>query len=223
MENGFADGAIARWRTLHEISVVATLISQHGNDLALRYLAHEAVEAKRALDRFSTCHEGLGYAPLSKREIKQIERDYADSLEVFGHNFGSHYGWAAHHLGMNKPRFEDLEAAAGQILMRSDYNFASFNVHATSKGIMFRLGLMDDSDLTALAGASNAGFVDPAHNTAQALVEVTNLLLTRPSRFDDLIELEILIMLRDRLPALLDRANRQLKRDHRAYLKAQGR
>jgi hypothetical protein len=223
MENGFADGAMARWRTLHEIRVVASLVAEHGNDLAVRYLAHEAIEAKRAMDRFITCHEALGYAPLSEREITDVERDYAASLHTYGHNFGSQYGWAALHLKMKKPRFDDLEAAAGQISMRSDYHMASYNVHATTKGIMFRLGLMDGDGITALAGASNAGFLDPAQNTAQALLEVTHLLLVRNGRFDELVEMEILVALRDRLQPALDRANQELERDHRSWLKSRRR
>ncbi len=33
LENGLADGAMARWRTLHEITTVAMLIHKHGEDL----------------------------------------------------------------------------------------------------------------------------------------------------------------------------------------------
>ena len=47
LENGFADGAMARWRTLHEIAVVAAVILQHGDDIAERYIDHQAVESKR--------------------------------------------------------------------------------------------------------------------------------------------------------------------------------
>lgn len=220
MENGLADGAMARWRTLHEIRVVASLIAAHGNDLAIRYLAHEAVEAKRAMDRFMISQEALGYAPLSKREVEAIENDYMAALDAFGDNFGSQYGWAVVHLGMKKPRFDDLEVAAGQIAMRSHYHMASYNVHASTKGIAFRLGLMEDSGVTALAGASNAGFVEPAQNTGQALLEVTSLLLSRNWRFDEHVELEILVSLRDRLPAALERANRELERAHREELKS---
>src|SRR5437870_8332031 len=61
LENGFADGAMARWRTLHEIAVVTSLISQHGIELAERYVAYQAVEAKRALDMYARCHTDLGY------------------------------------------------------------------------------------------------------------------------------------------------------------------
>ena len=220
MENGLADGAMARWRTLHEIRVVASLIAAHGNDLAIRYLAHEAVEAKRAMDRFMICYEALGYAPLSKREIKAIENDYAAALAAFGDNFGSQYGWAVHHLEMKKPRFDDLEVAAGQVAMRSHYHMASYNVHASTNGIAFRLGLMKGGGITALAGASNAGFVEPAQNTGQALLEVTSLLLSRNWRFDELVEMDILVSLRDRLPSALERANRELERAHREELKS---
>jgi hypothetical protein len=44
MKGGFADAALTRWRTLHELNVVATLIFREGQELALRYLAHAHVQ-----------------------------------------------------------------------------------------------------------------------------------------------------------------------------------
>ena len=38
LENGFVDGAIARSRTLHDIAVVAAVLSQPGEAIAQRYL-----------------------------------------------------------------------------------------------------------------------------------------------------------------------------------------
>lgn len=52
ISNGFADGAMARWRTLHEISVVAQVLADGGEPIAERYLEYEAVEAKRALTKY---------------------------------------------------------------------------------------------------------------------------------------------------------------------------
>jgi hypothetical protein len=46
LENGFADGAMARWRTLYEVSVVAMVIAEGGETLAKRYVDHQYVEAK---------------------------------------------------------------------------------------------------------------------------------------------------------------------------------
>ena len=37
MQNGFADGALARWRSLYELSVVACFISQFGEEVAKSY------------------------------------------------------------------------------------------------------------------------------------------------------------------------------------------
>ena len=113
MESGLADGAMARWRTLHEIVVVAALLVEHGEELAVRYRAHELVEAKRAMDRFALHYEQLGYAAPSKREFAVTEKDYKAVLKLYGDGFGSEYGWAAEHLKIKKPRMVDLEAASG--------------------------------------------------------------------------------------------------------------
>lgn len=37
LENGLADGAMARWRTLHEITIVAAIVARFGDEIAERY------------------------------------------------------------------------------------------------------------------------------------------------------------------------------------------
>lgn len=51
LEHGFASGAHARWRSLHEIAAVAIVIRDHGHSAAERYLLHENVECG-----FATIH-----------------------------------------------------------------------------------------------------------------------------------------------------------------------
>lgn len=48
IENGHTEGAQARWRTLHEVTITATLIADGGDALAERYFDHQAIELKRA-------------------------------------------------------------------------------------------------------------------------------------------------------------------------------
>ena len=110
LENGFADGAMARWRTLHEIAVVAAIISRHGEDIAQRYLAHQAVESKRAMNKYLDCCQQLGYRPLPAREVRKIANAYDVAIATYGEPFKSHYGWAAEHLKKKRPTFADLEA-----------------------------------------------------------------------------------------------------------------
>lgn len=217
VENGFADGAMARWRTLHEIAIVAAVIAKHGEALAERYRAHEYVEAKRAMDRFRVSHAALGYRPPSVRSIAKVERDYEAMLVRYGHTFGSEYGWAANHLGQKKPRFVDLLAEAGKLEMRSYYAMASYNVHASPKGIAFRLGILKGpGQPVGLSGASNVGFVEPAQNAAFDLVFITSLVIGPVPRFDQAIELNLLVLLRNRISVELGKSHRVIVRAHNA-------
>jgi hypothetical protein len=93
LENGFSDGAMARWRTLHEIAVVAAVISQHGASLAERYVDHQAVESKRAMEKYLLCYQDLGFRPLPGREQKKIRKAYDRVIAKYGPSFKTDYGW----------------------------------------------------------------------------------------------------------------------------------
>lgn len=219
MENGYADGAIARWRTLHEVACVAMVLNDGGDALAERYLVHEIVEAKKALAQYRQCHAQLGYAPFSKREGARIEREYASALARFGKTFGGDYGWAAAHLGDPNPKFNHVEEAAGRAMMRSHYKMASHNVHAGTKGIAYRLGSLDRR-FAAIAGASNVGFVEPGQNLGLSLLHITMLLLPKPWTLDKIAQLMALIELQKRIPRALARSEHAIERDEQAIRKA---
>lgn len=212
MENGYADGAIARWRTLHEVACVAMVLGDGGEALAERYLAHEIVEAKKGLGQYQQCHPKLGYAPFSKRAAAQIERDYADAINRYGKEFGGDYGWVAAHLGNPKPNFSNIEDAAGRAMMRSHYKMASHNVHASTKGIAYRLGSLD-RHYAVIAGASNVGFVEPGQNLALSLMHITILLVPTSWTLDKIAKLMALSKLHDRIPRALAQSERAIARD----------
>jgi hypothetical protein len=213
LENGYADGAMARWRTLHEISVVATLIADHGDELAERYLAHESVEANAILKvRLETFKE-LGYKPPSKREIAHAERVHLAALAQFGPEFGRTHGWAAKHV---KPcnSFADLARAAGRSKLRSHYKLASHNVHAGIKGITHKLGAMGQRII--VAGASNAGLHEPGQNAAITLCLITLPLLATDKKADRAVHLKLLDDLCKETMRGFIRASRQLNSEEKA-------
>jgi hypothetical protein len=143
LEGGFADGAMARWRTLHEVAVVATFISEHGEDLAQHYMLHNAVESNRAMHDYRQCQTQLGYDELDDSDVKTLLDSYDAVIAQFGKDFGKgDYGWAGHHLGISKPTFKDIERAAGIGHLRAHYRMASHNVHANPKGVFVKLGLV---------------------------------------------------------------------------------
>lgn len=218
LESGFADGAMARWRTLHEISVVATVLVDHGEEIAKRYVAHEVVEAKSAMDEYERAWIPLRYPPVSDRRKKHLLASYKEVIDAFGKPFGSTYGWAAHHLKRSKPIFSDLEEAAGRTPTRPYYKMASYNVHASPRGIYDRLGY--DAQRMIIAGATNAGFTEPGQNTAFSLTLITHFLYREPYAMPDLISLRTLADLRDEIPPLFARAESKLNRDEAKVQKA---
>ena len=210
MSNGFADGAFGRWRTLHEIAVVATILSDAGEELARRYLDHEYIEAKRAMDHFKINYDALGYDEPSQEWIDTVEKDYQRCLDEHGNSFGQNHGWANEYLGTKKATFLDLERAAGHIGSRSQYVFASYNVHASPKGINFRLGLVEQNE-TLLTGMSNVGFFEPGMGLAQSLVQLNLSILKDRWDFDTLVVAQILLCIRGEVPDAFHKVQNEIE------------
>lgn len=193
IENGFADGALARWRTLHEISIVAILLHEHGEETACRYNDFDAIESKNALKKYLSVYEALGFKAPTEVDIKAIQKAADDVVEKHGLEMMGWrgYGWAAKALSKPNPSFADLEASAGQSVMRSHYNLASYAVHAGVKGIYFKLGVEDGSDVI-LAGASDVGFTESAQNMAVTLNIINALLLLDQPNMDEIVMMKVL-------------------------------
>lgn len=214
LKNGFADGAHARWRTLHEISVIAYFITKHGNDLAERYLSHAAVESYKASLKYQEHSEALGYQKLTSEEMADIRERYQHYINKYGSNYKQPYGWSSSVVGKDNPTIADIEADVGLDHMRPYYKMASNNVHANPQGILFKLGLIPESSDILLTGPSNLGLSDPGHCTAISLLQITTtLLMTVEPNLDRLVILQILSTLTNEIGAAFYEADRILKED----------
>jgi len=221
LENGFADGAMARWRTLHEIGVVAAVIAKHGKDIAERYVAHQAVESKKAMEKYLACYQKLGYKPVGARTVKKVDKAYDAALALYRDPFKGDYGWAAHHLKNKRPTFANLEAEAGHAEMRAPYQMGNDNVHAGVKSMYVRLGLLTDYD-TLLPGPSNAGFTDPGQHTAHTLTQIATLVCLSP-KLDDLVAGKLMQMLREEIPQSFHIADKRLRKKDRDFRASESR
>lgn len=194
---GFADGAHARWRTMHEVSVAASFLAKNGVDLAERYLLHHHIESYKGMLQHQKYFARLKHNPLSHKEIEHMKGIYDKLLDRFGQDYRNSYGWAATTLLKRDPNFSDIEEAVGLDHWRPYYKMASHNVHANPKGITFKLGWEGTNLL--LAGPSDRGLADPGHGTAISLAQVTtNLLLTEPN-IDRLVLCRVMLNLSDRI------------------------
>lgn len=178
LRSGFPSGAHARWRTLHETAVTALFITQHGKELAERFLAHDYVEQYQAAQRYQKYCRKLGYQPYSRKEMRRFAADYRRVVKHYGPSFSGQYGWAADALGRSDSRFgfAQIEAAVKLDHLRPYYQMASHAVHSNPKAILFNLALEPGQDLL-LTGPSSLGLSDPGDGAAISLYQLTVALL----------------------------------------------
>ncbi|MCW3058816.1 MAG: hypothetical protein JWQ02_637, partial [Capsulimonas sp.] len=183
---GYADGAHARWRTLHEINVVVSFISKFGTEIAERYLLHNHIESRKAALQYQDNYMRFGLLPIPEEKLIKIEEKYQSLIDRYGHDYRTDYGWAGSAFGNSRPSFADIERNVDFEHMRPYYRLASHNIHANPKGIIFRLGLPNESNLL-LSGASEGGLVEPGHGTIISLYQLSTRILTIKPNIDRLV------------------------------------
>ena len=182
LAHGFADGAHARWRTLHELAVVALFIGERGQAIAERFLQHTGVTAYVAAKQYKKHCAALGYSPISSKELDELKATHNSLLKQYGDSFGRDYGWAAGVVARNRPTFADIEKCVSLDHLRPFYKLANLNIHADSRGVVYRIGTPPQNGNLLLAGPSVFGLADPGQNTAVSINQLTAaLLLTKPN------------------------------------------
>jgi len=173
LASGLADGAMARCRTLHEIAATMFFLAEHGEEVAERYVLHEAIETWRAACTYNAHATRLRVRPFTKSEMQGFESVRQALLTRFGKAFDGHYGWASNVLKPNREPVRSVADIEEMVFphLRPYYQLASHNVHAKAKGIFHRLGMIGDQEVL-LAGASNAGLADPGQNAALFLSQI---------------------------------------------------
>lgn len=192
LKNGFADGAHARWRTLHEVTVTAMFLAKNGAEVVERYCLHEFVDSYKGACQYSKYAGRLQEDPLGDEDFYLLEEKYNQVLERFGADFKNAYGWAESALGKKRANFSDLEEAVSLDHLRPYYKWASQNIHANVKTIRFSLGLNETKEDILLAGPSNSGMVNPADVLAISLAQVTMTLLGRSPNLDDAVVMKMI-------------------------------
>ena len=186
LRNGFPDGALARWRKLHELSVICVFVFEHGKEVAERYFNHEAIDTYKAAVQYNDYYTRLGAEPVSVEEMELIREDYLELLEQYGQSYKYDYGWAASALSMKKPTFRDIEASINLDHHRPYYKSASANVHGNPTGVFQSLGLFQEEDI-ALSGPSNIGLTGPAQSTVISLNMITATMLAHGASLDSIV------------------------------------
>ena len=171
LRSGFSSGALARWRTLHEVRVVFLLLVDGDGELSRRYLVHEVVESLKGQKEYEETWQALGLEPPDWRAAER-EKTRRELAAEFGRAFLYDYGWAAPLFNDSAPKFRQLQESVEMDDWRGYYRMASHGTHANSKGTLWNIQSLETVDVV-LAGPSNAGLIDPAQCSLIALAGTT--------------------------------------------------
>lgn len=213
LKGGYADGAMARWRSLYEISIIANFLSNKNEKVIQRYLDYYFVENySEMIDYQKNCVK-LNYKPFSEEEIKEIKYLYHEQLKKYGDDFTKPYGWVGELLPKKKWNFKGVEETIEFGCFRPFYKMANNFIHSGSKGIIFKLGLYD-TDNIMLAGPSNYGLADPGQNTAFSLLHATLPLIEFETYLEDSVYVELFKKFRDRISDEFVRIQDQIEKEN---------
>lgn len=193
IKHGFADGAHARWRAIHEIATVAMFIHLSGQETAKRFLLHSIIDDYHLAKAVRKYPSTQGFGRISDDEMNALEKEREQLLNAFGQEYDRLWGWAAYELDIDRPRLKDIEKAAGLEHHRPYHKFASkLNIHAGSKGTMTQLGMMNDRAYTTASGPTNYGFYLPGVHTAVSLQQISTALLAHLATFESMLDMAVI-------------------------------
>ncbi|WP_157085047.1 DUF5677 domain-containing protein [Hydrogenophaga palleronii] len=218
LRNGFADGAMSRWRTMHELMVTAMLIAKRGPAVAERYVAHVDADSIKAARQYTRFAATLQHRPISARDQKRQDALAADLERKYGKPFLNDYGWAADTLNNPNPSFASIEAAVDFSRLRPYFKLASNSVHAGAKGTFFRLGILGDQNCI-LVGASNVGLQEAGRLAALSLTQITMVLLLIHPNTDSIIWSRVLGELSLKVEQQFVKVQRRIERKERQLRK----
>lgn len=157
---GQGDDAMARWRTLFELQVVATLIEQQGDDLAERYLLYDTVQTLKNVRAYKQHGTDLGLTlEVSHEEVNVLVEEQDKLCQRFGKAFKNANGWAAGSLNKERPTISDLVRAANMSPESLYYALGSNPTHANVKGFGNGNQLVIGPNMHQLAAPANGAVV----------------------------------------------------------------
>lgn len=215
-KNGLADGAFARWRSLHESVVISFFIAKHKQDLPERFLNYEVIESYKQALEYQKCCERLGEEPVDSKDLQVLSKIKDDVLTRYGKDFYRAYGWVPLTiLPNNKRNFAGIESSLNMEHLRPYYRMSCFGVHSGPKSIKFNLGLIKSSpkNQLILAGPSNYGLADPIKFMAFSLYQITVCLLATKPNVERLITIGVIKRLVDEISELSVNVQRQIEKE----------
>jgi hypothetical protein len=197
VQNGFADGAFARWRTLHEICVTFLFLYDSNYDTIEMYNDFEIIEKlKKAKDYEQLCKE-LNWT-IEDINIEGLLLEKSKLIEKYGKDFIKDYGWTKNNL-QDSRTFKELEKKVSKDYLRTVYAWSCESVHAGVSGIRYKHSLRESEKHKFLTGPNDCGFLDPIQFTSFSLLEMSQVLLGMEDSIMNNVYYELLCTFQNKL------------------------
>lgn len=220
LKSGFSDGAMSRWRSLHECNVYfRNLTSRYSDkdltdDLICKFIDYSFVEDYQELNKYRKKDDEF---KLDQIEVNNIEKDYKAVLKKYGNDFSKPYSWAKSLFpSKNRIYFSDLENSAGIDRLSIYYKQASYHIHASPTGLYNSLGDIQDERVQKhgyVFGPSNYGLSIPGQLTIISLMQMATSLLLLNSNIDRLIRATVFRKYADNAMLEFDKVQNEIEQE----------
>jgi len=199
LKGGFPDGALARWRSLHELAITAKYISKHGEDAAILYLLSFRFMSRNAAKQINSHSERANIDPISEEELKLLDESCQQAEKIIGRTVGVGQNSEWPGINRNHPTFKKIEENVEMDHWRPRYSWATTYTHASYRPMEGLLGSTGRTEDGYLVGQSSLGYTDPFQMTAITLMQITTTYLLHGANADRIVYVSILKDLSDQM------------------------
>ncbi|MDB5765149.1 MAG: hypothetical protein JWQ21_4144 [Herminiimonas sp.] len=179
-KGGFAEGAMARWRTLYETTVTMKLLSICDESVSEKFIDYQHVLHFKECETYRLHSDTHNFHPMDDEISNLLKQNYESVIEKYSSNFSKQNAWAEGVVQLKKGEaitFRTLEKEVNLEHFRIQYNFANQYIHSGVDSIGFKLGLSKSKKDLLLTGPSNEGLIEPIQLAAFSIISATEALI----------------------------------------------
>ncbi len=201
IKNGFASGALARWRTLYEYSVISIFLVKFGEEYAKKYLAYNDIANYKEAKVYAKHSKALHFNDLSETELKELKKKSAEAMSTYPDLNERDYSWAKPEV--KNPTFKAIVEKTDIDYYEPFYKLSCNYIHGGVKGTFFDIGQLYglSEEASIIIAQSNVGFTDPAQLTMCALLDIISALLSLNIDTEQLFQL---VFLKNKIPEIAE-------------------
>jgi hypothetical protein len=184
---GYPVGADARYRSLHELAVVALVLEDADEIVTKRYRDYEAIEQYEDAKHYQRHAATLGYGPLPEHDIQTLRSRHDEVVTRWGREITKPNGWAAPLADGTSRRtgITHLEKLAGIEHLRPFYRLGNHAVHSGPRSSALQRVEIDGMTRRTPGATVFADLAETAHGALISLHQVNSALMVERLKAGD--------------------------------------